>query len=145
MPHSKGNVLHGARARFSINGVKQAYTTSISISEEFTQEPIKPIDQLETAEHVTTDYMVTLSCQWVRVVKNSIKNRDGVLVLPTLRAALTSGELTGTIEDSVTEAVIATIIGVKASRYTLSIGARGVVMTDVDFVARIIQDESEIV
>jgi hypothetical protein len=145
MPHSKGNVLHGARARFSLNGVKQAYTTSISFSEEFTQEAIKPIDQLETAEHVTTDYMVTLSCQWVRVVKNSIKNRDGVLVLPTLRAALTSGELTGTIEDSVTEAVIATIIGVKASRYTISIGSRGVVMTDVDFVARMIQDESEIV
>jgi hypothetical protein len=142
---AKGNVLHGARMRFSLNGIKQLYTTSVSWSEEYTQEAIKPIDQLETAEHVTTDYVVTLSCQWVRVVKNSIKNRDGVLVLPTLRNALASGELRGTVEDSVTGAVIATIIGVKATRYTINVGQRGVIMTDVEFVARIIQDETEVV
>ena len=142
---AQGNVLHGARVRFSILGQKMLYTTSLSWSEEFTQEAIKPIDQLETAEHVTVDYVVSLSCQWVRVVKNSIKNRDGILVMPQLRAALAAGEMEATIEDSGTGLAIATIIGVKATRYSISVGSRGVIMTDVDFVARIIQDEFEIV
>lgn len=142
---ARGNVLHGARLKFSLDGVKQLYTTSCSWSEEFTQEPIEPLDQLDAAEHVTTGYRVTLSCQWVRVVKNTIKNRDGVLVLPTLRAALSAGELVGTVEDSKTGAVVATFIGVKAQRYSINVGARGVVMTDVEFVCRQIKDESEVV
>lgn len=142
---ARGNVLHGARLKFSLEGQKQLYTTSCSWSEELTQEPIEVLDQLEVAEHVTTGYRVTLSCQWVRVVKNSIKNREGILVLPRLRSALTAGELVGTIEDSVTGAVVATFVGVKAQRYSINVGARGVVMSDVEFVARTIKDESEVV
>lgn len=145
MAVGRGNVLSGARARFSINGVKMMYATNVDVSEEFTQEPVDPLDQLETAEHVTTGYRVTLSAQFVRVITNPIKLRDGVRVFPRLSDALNSEELVVTIEDSVTGLVLATIEGVRASRYRKNIGARGIVLTDCEFVARKLLDESEIV
>lgn len=141
----RGLVLTGARARLSLDGVPVMYTLNASYGEEITQEPIEPLDQLDVAEHVATAYRVNFTAQLVRVITNSIKLRDGVAIFPRLEEILNAPEMTGTIEDSVTGQVVANIERVKASRYNINVGARGIVLTDAEFVAIRIRDESEIV
>jgi hypothetical protein len=87
---------------------------------------------------------VTFSSQHVRVVTNPIKRRDGIRIFPRLQDILAAPDLTAAIEDTVTHQVLANVQRVKASRYTINIGARGIVLTDVEFVAIRIQDESEV-
>lgn len=145
----KGLVLSGARARLSINGTKVMYCYNVTYGEEITYEPIEPIDQLEVAEHVPTGYRVTFSAQWVRVITNAIKLRDGVAIMPRLENILANEEagvsLSAVVEDRVTGTVLSGIQEVKASRYNINIGNRGIVLNDVEFVAIRIRDESEIV
>jgi hypothetical protein len=128
----RGLVLSGARARLMIDGVKVMYATSVNYSEEIEYQPIEVLDQLEIAEHVPVAYRVSFSAQMVRVITNSIKLRDGVRIMPSLERILEAGDLTATIEDRVTGTVMANIERVKASRYTASIGARGIVLNDCD-------------
>lgn len=66
------------------------------------------------------------------------------MIFPKLSDILRGGELTASVTDSVTGEVLGNIIRCKASRYTINIGARGIVMTDVEWVAIRIQDESEL-
>lgn len=142
---ARGLVLTGARARMSIDGVPVMYTLSATYGEEITQEPIEPLDQLDVAEHVATAYRVTFSAQLVRIITNSLKLRDGVAIFPKLEDILAAAEMTATIEDRITGEVVANIERVKASRYNINVGARGIVLTDAEFVAIRIRDESEIV
>lgn len=140
----RGLVLSGARAKLSINGVKVMYATNVSYSEEIQHDPVEVLDQFDVAEHVPIAYRVTFSAQMVRVVTNPIKLRDGVVIQPRLEDILTSPELTATVEDRGTGNVIANIERVKCVRYTQNVGARGIVLNDVEFVAIRIRDESEI-
>lgn len=141
----RGLVLSGARARLMIEGVKVMYATNVSYGEEITLEPVDVLDQLETAEHVATGYRCNFSSQHVRVITNSIKLRDGVRIFPRLEDILSSGELTATVEDRITGTIVSNIERIKAASYNINIGARGIVLTDVQFVAIRIRDESEIV
>ena len=141
----RGLVLSGARARLMIGTVKVMYATNVTYGEEIEYQPVEILDQLEIAEHVPVAYRVNFSAQFVRVITNSIKLRDGVRIFPRLEDILTSGELTATVEDRVTNNIISNIERVKASRYNVNIGARGIVLSDVDFVAIRIRDESELV
>lgn len=140
----RGLVLSGARAVFQIEGVKVMYATNVNYSEEIQYDPVEVLDQLEVAEFVPTAYRVSLSAQMVRVITNPIKLRDGVRIFPRLEEILTSPELTASILDRVTGTVVANIERVKCSRHTANIGARGIVLSDCDFVAIRIRDESEI-
>ena len=141
----RGFTLTGARARLTIGGVKVALATNVSYSEEIQHDPIEPLDQFEVAEHVPVAYRVTFSAQMVRIITNTIKNRDGVVIFPRLEDILSQGELEATVEDRETGSVVANIERVKATRYTNNVGARGIVLTDVEFVAIRIRNESEIV
>jgi hypothetical protein len=141
----RGLVLSGARAVFLIEGVKVMYATNVSLSEEIQQDPVDPLDQFETAEFVPTGYRCSLSAQFVRVITNPIKLRDGVRIFPTLEGILAAPEMTATLLDRATGTVLANIERVKAQRYSKAIPARGIVMTDVDFVCIRVRDESEIV
>jgi hypothetical protein len=127
-----------------IEGVKVMYATNVSYSEEISMEGIEILDQFEVAEHVPTGYRVTFTAQMVRVITNPIKLRDGVVIQPRLEDILTSPELTASIEDRASGAVVANIERVRATRYSQNIGARGIVLNDVEFVAIRIRDESEI-
>lgn len=141
----RGLTLTGARARLSIQGVKVALATNVSYSEEIQHDPIEPLDQFEVAEHVPIAYRCTFSAQMVRIITNTVKNRDGVVIMPSLENILSQPELTATIEDRETGTVVANIQRVKAVRYSNNIGARGMVLTDVEFVCIVIRNESEIV
>lgn len=143
MARQLGQVLSGARARLTIEGVPVMYATNVAYSEEIQYDPVETIDLLEVAEFVPVAYRVTFSSQHVRVVTNPIKNRDGVKIFPRLADIIKAPDLVAAIEDNVTGEVVASVQRVKASRYTVNIGAKGIVMTDVEFVAIRIEDESE--
>jgi hypothetical protein len=141
----RGLILTGARARLSFDGKKFALCLNVNYGEEIQHDPVEPLDQYEVAEFVPVAYRCNFSAQTVRIVKNSLKNRDGVVIFPTLGAILTRGEMVATVEDRVEGVVLANIERVKATRYTVNIGARAITMTDVEFVAIRIRDESEII
>lgn len=141
---ARGLVLSGARARLSIQGVKVGYCTNVSWSEEQQHDPVEVLDQFDVAEHVPVSYRVTFSAQMVRIVTNPIKLRDGVVIMPRLEDILTAPEMTATIEDRATGTIVANVERVKCVRYTQNVGARGIVLTDVEFVAIRIRDESEV-
>jgi hypothetical protein len=141
----RGLVLTGARARLSLNGVKVMHALNVNYSEEVQLDPIEPLDQLEVAEHVPVAYRVTFTAQMVRVIRESMKLHRGVAIFPRLEDILSSEELTATVEDRITGLVIANIQRVKAQRYSANIGARAITLSDVNFVAIRIRDESEIV
>ncbi len=141
---TRGLVLTGARARLSIDGTKVALATNVSYSEEIQQDPVEPLDQYEVDEYVEVAYRCTFSAQMVRVITNSLKNRDGVVIFPQLRNILSRGEMTATVEDPTTGTVVASIQRVKAQSYRANIGARGIVLEDVEFTAIRILTEAEI-
>jgi hypothetical protein len=141
----RGQILTGARTRLSLDGVKVALAMECSFGEEIPHEPIEPLDQFDVAEHVPIAYRVNFGAQMVRVGGSPIKNRDGVIIMPKLEEILTRGELTGTVEDPSTGRVIANIQRVRTTGYNCRVGARAVILTDVQFVAIRVKDESEIV
>jgi len=141
----RGLVLTGARARLSLDGVAIMYALNASYGEQIQLDPVEPLDQFDVAEFVPTAYRCTFTAQIVRVITASVKLHNGVTIFPTLENILSAAEMTATIEDSVTGHVVANIERVRASRYQIAVGARGIVLTDVEFVAVRIRDESEIV
>jgi len=128
-----------------LEGVPVMYATQVSYGENIQLDPVETLDHLEVVEFVPTSYHVNFSAQFVRVITNSIKLRDGVRIFPRLEEILAASEMTATIEDNVTGSIIANIERVKAASYNINLGARGIVLTDAQFVAVRIRDESELV
>ena len=140
----RGLVFTGARARLSFDGTKLALCLNVNYGEEIRQDPVEPLDQYEVAEYVETGYTCSFSAQTVRIVSNTIKNRDGVVIFPTLANILRKGEMTATIEDNDTGQIVASIQRVKAQSYQNNVGARGIVLKDCQFTAIRILNESEL-
>jgi hypothetical protein len=137
-------ILSGARARLSIDGVKVALCMNVAYGEEIEHQPVEPLDQFDVAEFVPIAYRCSFSCQMMRIITNTIKNRDGIVIFPTLANILTRGEMTATIEDNQTGTIIANIQRVKCSGYNNNVGARGIVMKDCQFNAIRVVNESEL-
>jgi len=140
-----GRVLSGARARLTIDGVDVAYCTNVTYSEEIQHDPVETLDQFEVAEFVPVAYRATFGAQFVRLVGQPIKLRDGMKIFSTLENILSSPELNATIVDRVTGAALASVQRLKCVRYNQNLPARGTVMQDVEFVCIRIRDESEVV
>lgn len=143
------DILTGARARFSLNGIKVGYATGVSLREAIVYEPIKVLDDIQVKEHVATDYDVSMTADLVRIVGDTIKSRgwfpsQGASSADHLSNIITSGELSATLEDSQTGTMVAAVEGVKISERNINISARGVVGTNVSMVARRARDEYDL-
>jgi len=107
------------------------------------------MDSIQVIEHVPTDYDVSMSADFVRIVGDTIKSKgwfpkQGASPEEHLRNMLAMGELTATIEDNETAQIIANVEGVKISERNVNISARGVVGTNVSMVAKRARDESDL-
>ena len=145
----KGKVFTGARARLSANGRKVGFARNANGGETLTYERNKVLDNIQTEEHVPTDYDVRFSMSSVRLVGDTVKSRGimpslGANVDQHLRNILTNGTLTMTVEDNQTGSVIYTIEQAKVTTNNWSLDAVGIVGTDNDFVAIRMRDESEV-
>lgn len=143
MSFGLGNVATGARARFLCEGTKIMYATNCRYGETIEHSPVEVLDQYEVAENVPVAYRVSLSAQFVRLIKDPIKLREGVRMMPTLEGILLAPELTCAVEDK-SGVILANIERVKVVSYTTQFDARGIVFCDVEFNAIRIRDESEI-
>ena len=145
----KGRILTGARARFSIDGVKIGYARSVSISEEIEQFPVEVMDNIEVEEFVDIAYRVRFSASWFRIVGETLKSlgyfpQSGSNTEEHLTNILLSGSMTATIEDTKTQSIVATLEQVKITSHNYTIDARGAVGEDMEFVAIRVRDESEV-
>jgi len=146
---STGNVLTGARARFSLNGIKVGYATGVTIREAITYEPIKILDSIQVVEHVPTDYDVSMTADFVRIVGETIKSqawfpKQGATPEEHLTNILSSGELKATIEDNETAQIIMNVEGVRIAERNVNVMSRGVVGSNVSMVAIRARDESDL-
>lgn len=142
-------ILTGARARFSLNGVKVGFATGVSVRETINYEAIETLDNVQVDSHEPVGYIVAMTADKVRIIGDTIKSRNWFPKQGTDPAAhllniLTTGELTATIEDTITNTTAMHVEGVKISERNVQINARGVVGTNVSMVAKRARDESDL-
>ena len=145
----KNRLLTGARARFSIQGVKVGYARNVAVSEEIQYDPVEILDNIEVEEFVPVAYRVTFTASQFRIIGESLKSlnlfpKRGPNTEAHLENILISGDLTATIEDINTLTVISTLEQVKVASHNWTVDSRGVVGEDITFVATRVLDESEI-
>jgi len=145
----KGLIITGARARFSIEGVKVGFATDVTLGEEIQYEEANVLDNIEVEEHVPVGYRVTFTARKFRIIGETLKSRGwfpslGANTEEHLENILTTGELTATIEDTKTGKIFATVEQVKIASHNYAINARGIVGQDVTFNAIRLKDESEV-
>jgi hypothetical protein len=145
----KGRLFTGARARFSINGVKVGYARNVAVTEEIQYDPVEILDNIEVEEYVPVAYRVTFTASQFRIIGETVKSLGyfpnvGQNVEEHLENILISGDLTATVEDTKTGKLFATLEQVKVASHNWTIDARGVVGEDLTFVAIRVKDESEI-
>ena len=145
----KGRLLTGARARFSINGVKVGYARNVTLGERVDYEEARVLDNIEVEEFAPVAYNVTFTAGQFRIVGETVKSLGwfpsvGANTQEHLENILTQGDLTATLEDSKTGKIVATVEQVKTSSRNYTVDARGIVGEDVEFVAIRVRDESEI-
>jgi hypothetical protein len=145
----KGRLFTGARARFSINGVKVGYARNVAVTEEIQYDPVEILDNIEVEEYVPVAYRVTFTASQFRIIGETVKSLGyfpnvGSNTEEHLENILVSGDLTATVEDTNTGKIFATLEQVKVASHNWTIDARGVVGEDLTFVAIRIKDESEV-
>ncbi len=134
------NVFAGARARFKINGNIVGFAGGVSGSESIDYEPVDVLDLLEVREFVAVAYRATLSAQIFRVIGSSLK---ALGIFPTQENILTTGDLTCTVEDTVSGNTMAQFEACKAQEHSFDVSARGIVSENVNFVTIRMRDEFE--
>lgn len=144
----KGRLFTGARARFSIDGVKVGYARNVNVSEAINYEPVNVLDNIEVEEHVPIGYEVTFTASQFKIIGETLKSLDwfprtGANTAQHLENILISGDLTATIEDTKSNKIFATLEQVKIQSHNWTIESRGVVGEDVTFVAIRVKDEFE--
>jgi hypothetical protein len=145
----KGRIYTGARARFSIDGIKVGYARNVSGSETIEYEAVEVLDNIEVEEYAPVAYRVTLSASMFRIVGETLKSRGwfpstGGSVEEHLENILVSGDLVATLEDTKTGKIMATVEQVKIQTRNFTVDARGIVGEDAEFVAIRMKDESEV-
>lgn len=145
----KGRLFTGARARFSIDGVKVGYARNVAVTEEIQYDPVEVLDNVEVEEYVPVAYRVTFTASQFRIIGETVKSlgffpANGANTEEHLENILISGDLNATVEDTKTGKIFATLEQVKVASHNWTIDARGVVGEDLTFVAVRVKDESEI-
>jgi hypothetical protein len=145
----KGLIITGARARFSIEGVKVGFATDVNLGEEIQYEEANVLDNIEVEEYVPVGYRVTFTARKFRIVGQTLKSRGWFPKLGSnteehLQNILTTGELSATLEDTKTSKTLATVEQIKIASHNYAINARGIVGQDVTFNAIRLKDESEV-
>jgi len=138
----------GARARLIVNGVKVGWATGVSGSRSYQKEPVDVLDNLETEEHATLGYRVSIRASIVGIVSQSLE-RAGLLpeIGQTneehLRNLLAQNPFTIQIEDNQTGDVIYEFERCEVADESFSVQARSLMMRDVNFVAIRVGDVAE--
>lgn len=143
----------GARARFYFNGNLMGYASNMSGSEEINHAPVQTVDDLAVKEHCPIGYSVSLSAALFRTIArtpgNSTDDSPGSLkeqqLFPQFNQILVVEEMDVLVEDSVTGRTLYLITGVKPAGRSWNIGAGAITQENMQFVAKKMFDEKDIV
>lgn len=148
---TKGRLFTGARARFSINGIRVGYARNVTINEEVQLDPVEVLDSIEVLEHTPVAYRCRMTASMFRIVGETLKKAgwfaaSGQNNEEHLQNILTTAEqnLTATIEDTKTGKILATVQQIQITSKNWTVDARGITGEDAEFVAIRVKDESEI-
>lgn len=130
----------GARAIFFVGSQEVAFAGGMSGEETIDYEPVDVLNLLEVREHVPVAYRVTLNAQIFRTVGDSLKKQG---IMPVEEEIITVDDFTVSVQDVVTKHTMALFQNVRCSGHTFDITARGIVQSNVTFVAIRVRDEYE--
>ena len=146
----KGLVFTGARARLSIDGKPIGFATNCSGSEEIQYEPVNVLDNIQTVEFVPVGYTVSFQASRVRLIGDPLRGpakdmfpKLGNNAQEHLQNILDLGDMVAQVEDSITNQIFMNLEQVKIASHNWSVGARGIVGEDINFVAVRMRDEAE--
>lgn len=134
------NTISGARCIFFIDQAPIAFAGGVSGEETIDYEPVDVLNLLEVREFVPVAYKTSLNAQIFRVVGESLKKLG---IMPIESDIITSNDLSASIKDIVTKQTVALFAGVRCASSTFDVTARGIVQTNVSFVAIRVSDEAE--
>lgn len=144
----KGKVVTGARVLLLARGKQLGYAMSANWSENVEMQPIEALGNIEVEENVETRYRVSFGCSMVRLVNRTLRSLNiqakvGKSPEEHLQNIIANGELTLSITDRITDAVIMELQGAKFTSKNGSVDANSISATNVEFVGTRILDESE--
>ncbi len=143
----KGRVLHGARARFIIQGVQVGYARSVSVTEELEYQPMDVLDNIEVEENVAVSYRVRFTASIFRIVGETLKKagwfpKIGKDAQEHMSNILSTGDLVAVVEDTKTNQPIATLLQCKIASHNWTVEKGTITGEDVEFVAIRVRDET---
>lgn len=146
---ARRQVCTGARARFSLDGVKVGYARNVNVSEEIERQPLEVMDNVEVEEFAPVGYRVQMTCSMFRLVGESLKAKgwfpkSGSTPEEHLTNILNTGEMVATVEDTPTGKLICTVERVQIASHNWTVDRGSVSGEDATFVAIRVRDESEV-
>ena len=133
-------IVNGARVLFQVNGNAVGLFTTANWSLNYDTVPNFILGRYSPAEITYTGQdAIAISASGFRIINNGAYVVAGV---PQLQQLMGAGEISLSIVDRQTGAIIAQVDGVKATGYTTAVTARTVSDFTVSFLGRLISDES---
>ena len=124
------SVIVGARVIFKIDGKKVGYASDVTVREDYQIEDVDVLDLLEVKEHAVVGYRVSATARIFRLPNRALKQ---VGIFQITANVLTSGVMTATVTDRITNATLSQLEGVIAESNNVNFGARAVSGADVTF------------
>jgi transcriptional regulator with XRE-family HTH domain len=143
-----GVMMHGARARFTIEGKLVAMATGVSVREIQQVQRAKTMDSIRTAELVVTDYEVSIDIDMIRAVGKSpvaqgLFPKKGKTADEHLRNIVEHPDMVAVIEDKISGKRLETISGLVAEGYNRSYRRTQVSESSISFQAIVATDDAE--
>jgi len=140
------NILTGGRARFFLNGVRVGWAMGVTVTEDITQEPAVVLDSLVPAEHVTTAYTVQMQAQIYKVpqkdlVASGLWPQMGRTPDELKSKLIDFPEMTAELYDTYAGVAVGKVYRIKPRTRAIAIQARGLVASNLTFVAIYFADE----
>lgn len=150
----KGEILTGARARFTVGTKVVGFATNVTVTESIQYEAVNVLDNIEVQEHVPVGYDVSMTASRVRLINRSLKSpvmnifpKTGIdpqeHLANIIGFDLPANSLDASIEDTVTQTTYMLMEQVKIQSHNFTVTARGIVGEDVTFVGIRVKDETE--
>lgn len=153
LPQGTGTrVFTGARAVFSFNGNIYGWAADVSGSAEVRYEAVDALGDLLVKEHAPVGYVVSMRARIFRTIAvgaaTDAKANPGSLkemgMFPHVSEILRLRGVDATIMDVISGKILYKLRETKAARNDFDITARGLVLQNVDFVAKVDDDESDL-
>lgn len=143
-----GIMIHGARARFTIDGKLVAMATGVSVREIQAIQRGKTLDNIRTDELVVVDYEVAVTVDLIRAVdkgpvSQGLMPKKGKTPDEHLRNIVEHPNMTMVLEDKISGKRLETVSGLMGESYDRSYRRSQISEGSISFQAIVSVDEAE--